>query len=63
MLNCVVFELHAALKAWMHNNADPDLDVMRELQVMLGEYHKYVPVYHYAFEVLHQHNAVNDAVV
>ena len=47
----------------MHNNADLDLDVMRELQAMLGEYHQYVPVYRYTFEVLRQHDAVNDAVV
>ena len=47
----------------MHNNADLDLDVMCELQAMLGEYHQYAPVYRYAFEVLRQHDAVNDAVV
>ena len=47
----------------MHNNADLDLDVMHELQAMLGEYHQYAPVYRYTFEVLRQHDAVNDTVV
>ena len=58
-----VLEPCAALEARMHNNADLDLDVMHELQVMLGEYHQYAPVYRYTFEVLRQHDAVNDAVV
>ena len=56
-------EPRVALEACMHNNIDLDQDVMCELQTMLGEHHQYAPVYCYAFEVLCQYDAANDAVV
>jgi hypothetical protein len=58
-----VLEPRAALEARMDNNIDLDQDVMRGLQTMLGEHHQYAPVYRYAFEVLRQYDAANDAVV
>ena len=56
-------EPQAALDVHMQQNAGLDRTIMDGLQMMLSQYHQYVPVYHHAFEILQTYDPANDVEV
>ena len=53
----------AALDVRMQKNAGLDQTIMDGLQMMLSQYHQYVPIYCHAFEILQTYDPANDVEV
>jgi hypothetical protein len=58
-----VYEPQAALEDRIAQNNDLDPVVLSDLQAMLNEHHQYVAMYKHAFEILRQHENMEEVEV